>query len=51
MGALMEDAGIVSIRQIANATVKLMKADEVYRFTAREMRRDPRLLYTVSDRD
>lgn len=48
MGALMEEAGIVSIRQIGEATVKLMKADDVYRFTAREMKRDPRLLYTTS---
>jgi len=48
MGALMEEAGIVSIRKIGDAIVKLMKADDVYVFTAREMRRDPRLLYEIS---
>ena len=49
MGALMEDSGIVSIREIGDATVKLMKANDVYEFTAREMRRNPKLLYTISD--
>ena len=45
MGALMEQAGIVRIRKIGGADVKLMKAHEVYEFTAREMKRDPHLLY------
>jgi aminoglycoside 3-N-acetyltransferase len=49
MGELMEKAGIVVIRKIGEATVKLMKADDVYTFTAREMRRDPRLLYEVKE--
>jgi aminoglycoside N3'-acetyltransferase len=47
MGALMEQAGIVKVRKIGEADVKLMKANEVYEFTAREMRRDPFLLYYV----
>ena len=47
MGALMEQAGIVKIRKIGEADVKLMKANEVYAFTAREMRRDPHLLYYI----
>lgn len=47
MGALMEDAGIIKIRKIGDADVKLMKANEVYEFTAREMKRDPHLLYYV----
>lgn len=47
MGALMEQAGIVKIRKIGEADVKLMKANEVYAFTAREMKRDPHLLYYV----
>jgi len=34
MGELMEAAGIVTVRQIGEATVKLMKANEVYAFTA-----------------
>jgi len=47
MGALMEEAGIIKIRKIGEADVKLMKANEVYAFTAREMRRDPFLLYYI----
>jgi aminoglycoside 3-N-acetyltransferase len=47
MGALMEQASIVKIRKIGEAEVKLMKANEVYEFTAREMKRDPHLLYYV----
>ncbi len=47
MGALMEQAGIVKIRKIGEAEVKLMKANEVYAFTAREMKRDPHLLYYI----
>jgi aminoglycoside 3-N-acetyltransferase len=50
MGELMEDAGIVSIRVIGEATVKLMKANDVYTFTAREMKHNPRLLYTTSNK-
>jgi len=47
MGALMEEAGIIKIRKIGDADVKLMKANEVYEFTAREMKRDPHLLYYI----
>jgi len=47
MGALMEEEGIIDIRRIGDADVKLMKANDVYEFTAREMRRDPHLLYYV----
>src|SRR5689334_16488511 len=47
MGALMEQASIVKIREIGEAEVKLMKANEVYEFTAREMKRDPHLLYYI----
>jgi aminoglycoside N3'-acetyltransferase len=45
MGALMEKAGIIKSRRIGAADVKLMDANEVYEFTAREMKRDPHLLY------
>jgi aminoglycoside N3'-acetyltransferase len=45
MGALMEEAGVITVRQIGEAKVSLMKANEVYAFTAREMRREPGLLY------
>jgi aminoglycoside 3-N-acetyltransferase len=47
MGDLMEKAGIIKIREIGEADVKLMKANEVYEFTAREMKRDPYLLYYI----
>jgi len=47
MGALMEEAGIASVRKIGEATVKLLKANEVYEFTAREMKKNPRLLYQI----
>jgi len=50
MGALMEEAGVVTVRQIGAAAVKLMKANEVYEFTGREMRRDPNLLYFVEEK-
>jgi aminoglycoside 3-N-acetyltransferase len=48
MGALMEAAGIIKIRNIGESSVKLMKANEVYAFTARQMKRDPMLLYKLS---
>jgi aminoglycoside 3-N-acetyltransferase len=47
MGALMEQAGVIQSAQIGEADVKLMKANEVYEFTAREMKRDPFLLYYI----
>jgi aminoglycoside 3-N-acetyltransferase len=47
MGALMEEQGVIKSAKIGEADVKLMKANEVYTFTAREMRRDPFLLYQI----
>ena len=47
MGALMEQAGVIQSAKIGDADVKLMKANEVYAFTAREMKRDPHLLYYI----
>jgi aminoglycoside 3-N-acetyltransferase len=47
MGELMEEAGIIVVRKIGGAKVCLMKANNVYEFAAREMRRDPRLLYMI----
>ena len=49
MGNLMEAAGIITVQKIGEAKVCLMKANEVYDFTVREMRRDPRLLYTIEE--
>jgi len=43
----MEKAGIIKSAKIGEADVKLMKANDVYAFTAREMRRDPHLLYYI----
>ena len=51
MGALMEKAGIIQSAKIGEADVKLMKANEVYEFTAREMKRDPHLLYYIEKED
>lgn len=50
MGALLEQAGVIKSAKIGEADVKLMKANEVYEFTAREMKRDPYLLY-YTDKD
>jgi aminoglycoside 3-N-acetyltransferase len=47
MGELMEKAGVIKSKKIGEADVKLMKANEVYAFTAREMKRDPHLLYYI----
>lgn len=49
MGALMEKAGVIKSAKIGEADVKLMKANEVYEFTAREMKRDPHLLYFIEN--
>ena len=47
MGELMEKAGVIKSKMIGAADVKLMRANAVYAFTAREMRRDPHLLYYI----
>jgi aminoglycoside 3-N-acetyltransferase len=47
MGKLMEEAGVIKSAKIGEADVKLMRANEVYEFTAREMKRDPHLLYYI----
>jgi len=50
MGELMEKAGVIKSARIGEADVKLMKANEVYEFTAREMKRDPHLLYFIDEK-
>jgi aminoglycoside 3-N-acetyltransferase len=50
MGDLAEEVGLIKHRQIGEAAVKLMRANEIYDFTAREMRRDPKLLYRIEDK-
>jgi aminoglycoside 3-N-acetyltransferase len=47
MGELMEKAGIITVGHIGEAAVKIMKANDVYAFTAREMKRNPMLLYQI----
>lgn len=47
MGAVLEQRGIVTVASIGEATVKLMKANEVFRVTSEEMKRDPHLLYKI----
>ena len=45
MGALLEEMGVIQVRKIGAAKVALMQANRVFEFTAREMKRDPGLLY------
>ncbi len=47
MGNLAEENGIIKSRTIGEAAVKLMKANDIYEFAAREMRVNPRLLYEI----
>jgi aminoglycoside 3-N-acetyltransferase len=47
MGEVLEQEGVVRIRQIGEATAKLVRARDVYQITAREMKNDPRLLYRI----
>jgi aminoglycoside 3-N-acetyltransferase len=50
MGNLMEEAGVITVGKIGEAKVSLMQANEVYEFTALEMRRDPKLLYFIESK-
>jgi len=47
MGELAEEAGVIKSWTIGAAAVKLMKANDIYKFTVKEMKRDPRLLYEI----
>jgi aminoglycoside 3-N-acetyltransferase len=47
MGALLEERGVIHSHKIGEADVKLMKANDVYRVTAVEMRKNPNLLYYI----
>ena len=47
MGAILEKRGIVNITKIGQSTVKLFRAQDAYRITAEEMKRNPRLLYRI----
>ncbi len=47
MGALLEKLGVVSVHKIGEAEVRMMKANAVYEVIAREMKRDPFLMYRI----
>lgn len=47
MGEVLEQRGIVKVGKVGEATVKLMKANDVFRVTCEEMKCDPHLLYKV----
>jgi aminoglycoside N3'-acetyltransferase len=47
MAGLLEERGVITSHKIGEADVKLMKANEVYRVTAVEMRKNPNLLYYI----
>lgn len=47
MGALLEKLGVVTVHKIGDADVKVMKANEAYAAIAREMKRDPFLMYRI----
>ncbi len=47
MGEVLEKLGVIKLAWIGDATVKFMKANEVFRVTSEEMKRDPHLLYQI----
>lgn len=47
MGELLDASGIVTIRRIGEAEVRLMKANDVYTFVSVEMKKNPTLMYRV----
>ena len=48
MGEVLEREGVVRITKIGDAMVRFMRAREVYRITAREMKKNPFLLHQVA---
>ena len=47
MGEVLEKHGVVKVNRIGDAEVKFMKANEVYRVTAEEMKKNPGLMYRI----
>lgn len=47
MGEVLEKRGVVSLTKIGDAEVKMMKANELYRVTAEEMKKNPGLMYKI----
>lgn len=51
MGEVLEKRGVVKVSTIGEAAVKIMKANEVYRVTAEEMKKDPTLMYQIEGKE
>lgn len=49
MGEILEKRGAVKIKKIGQSIVKLMRAKEVYDITAIEMKKNPRVLYSIAE--
>lgn len=47
MGNILEKEGVVKVMKIGDSTVKLMKVNDVYNITSREIKKDPNLLYQI----
>jgi len=47
MGDILEKRGVVNVTKIGQSTVKLFGTRDAYRITAEEMKRNPKLLYTI----
>jgi aminoglycoside 3-N-acetyltransferase len=47
MGEVLEKRGVVTITKIGDADVKMMKANELYRVTTEEMKKNPGLMYKI----
>lgn len=45
MGEMLEKRGLVRIKKIGRSIVKLLRIKEIYEVTAREIKKNPRLLY------
>lgn len=46
MGEKLEKSGIVKKTTIGQSEIKLLRSQDVYKITAREMKKDPKLLYS-----
>jgi aminoglycoside 3-N-acetyltransferase len=49
MGELLANKGLIKSAQIGNATVRLMRAQEIFDGTVAAMQKEPRLLYTIDE--
>jgi aminoglycoside 3-N-acetyltransferase len=49
MGEILEEKGAVKINKIGKSIIKVMNTKEVYDIIAKEMKKNPRLLYSIRD--